>query len=110
MTEQTLFAELIKDLKPFDRKLLFALDKIRANQGSRTIQTSRFELCAVLGLAYSEDNVKRLEEALRRLTEKPLYLAGPGSGFAVAKKAIARFDGEKDSEKLVISLGTLFLL
>lgn len=110
MTEQTLFAELIKDLGLFDCKLLFALDDMQATQGSRTIQTSWFELCARLGLAYSEDNVRRLEGALRRLTEKPLYLPGPGSGFALAKKAIARFYREKDGERLVISLGTLFLL
>jgi len=110
MTEQTLFAQCIKDLEPFDRKMLFALDTMRAKQGSLTIQTSRFELCRVLGLAYSEDNARRLDGVLRRLAEKPLFLPGPESGFALATKAIARCDWEEDSEKLVIALGTLFLL
>jgi plasmid replication initiation protein len=110
MTEQTLFTELIKDLAPFDRRLLFALDDMRAKQGSRTLQTSRFELFKALGLGYSKDNVKRLDGALCRLTEKSFFLPGPEAGFAIAKKAIARFYWEMDGEKLVISLGTLFWL
>ena len=110
MTEQTVFTELIKDLEPFDRKLLSALNDMRAKQDLRTIQTSRFELFKVLGLGYSKDNIKRLDGALCRLMEKPFFLPGSEAGFTLAKKAIARFHWEKDTEKLVISLGTLFLL
>jgi hypothetical protein len=110
MTEKTLFAERIKDLEPLDRKLLFALDDMRAKQGSLKVYTSRFALCRALGLAYCDANVRQLDGALRRLTEKPFYLPGPESGFAFATKAVARFHWEEGSEKLVVTLGKLFLL
>jgi hypothetical protein len=110
MTEETLFAELIKDLDPFDRKLLFALDELRTKQGTMTINTSRFEVCRLLRLEFNPDNVRKLDEALERLVNTPLYLPGELDGFAVATKTIAQCHQERDSEKLVISLGKLFTL
>lgn len=109
MTEETIFAELIKDLDPFDRKLLFALDELRAKQGSISIITSRFELCRLLRLEYNEDNVRKLDGSLERLAETPLYLPDL-SGFAIATKAISGLYQEKSGEKLNISLGKLFNL
>jgi hypothetical protein len=110
MTEETLFAELIKDLDPFDRKLLFALDALRTKQDTLNIKTSRFELCSSLRLAYNPENVRKLERSLERLVETPLGLPEEGSGFAIATKAIARFLQEEGSEKLFISLGKLFAM
>jgi hypothetical protein len=110
MTKETVLATLIKDLAPFDRRLLLALDALRSKQDSLDVHTSRFALLRTLRLKYSDDNVKRLDGALRRLAEKPLVLPGPESGFTVATKAIARFHREEDSEKMVVSLGKLFLL
>ena len=110
MTDETILATLIKDLEPFDRRLLLALDALRSKQGSLVLHTSRFALLSALRLEYNDENVERLDGALRRLTEKPVFLPGPESGFALATKAIARLYREKESEKLVVSLGKLFLL
>lgn len=109
MTIRTLFADLIKDLTPFDRKLVRILDKLRTKQHGMTIQTSRFELCRLLGLTYCDSNTKRLDDALGRLARQPFYLPGP-SGFARATRAVEGFYWENDSEKLIISLGKLFLI
>ena len=110
MTEETLFAELIKDLDPFDRKVLFALDALRAKQDTLIIMTSRFELCSSLRLAYNPENLRRLDQSLERLAETPLWLPEEGSGFAIATKAIVRFSQEQGSEKMVISLEKLFTM
>ena len=111
MTEETLFAELIKDLAPFDRNVLFALDGLRRKQqDTMTIKTSRFELCRLLRLEYSPDNVKKLDQSLERLARTPLFLPGPTSGFAIATKTIAESVQEDGSEKLIITLGKLFTL
>jgi hypothetical protein len=110
MSKETVFAKLIKDLSPFDRRLVLALHALRSTAGSLEVHTSRFALLGALRLDYSDVNVKRLNEALYRLAEKPLFLLGPESGFAFATKAITQVKGEKDSEQLVISLGNLFLL
>jgi len=109
MTEETIFAELIKDLDLFDRKLLFVLDELRTKQGSISIITSRFELCRLLRLQYNEDNVRKLDASLERLAQTPLYLSDV-SGFAIATKAISGLYQEKNSQKLNISLGKLFKL
>jgi len=111
MTEETLFAELIKDLDPFDRKVLFALDALRANQSdTMTIKTSRFELLRALRLEYTPDNVKKLDQSLKRLANTPLFSQGPGAGFAIATRTIVESRQEEGSEKLLISLGKLFAL
>jgi len=111
MTEETLFAELIKELDPFDRKVLFALDGLRERQHqTMTIKASRFELLRALRLEYNPDNVKRLDQSLERLTETPLFLQGPGAGFAIATRTIAGSQQEEGGEKLIISLGKLFSL
>lgn len=110
MTEETLSAELIKGLSPFDRKLVFALDELRTKQGTMTIKTSRFELCRLLRLEYNPENVRKLEQSLERLAETPLCLPDQGNGFAIATKAIVRFCQEEGSEKVLISLGKLFTM
>ena len=110
MTEETIFAELIKDLEPFDRKLLFALDELRVKHGSMTINTSRFKLLRLLRLEYTPADAAKLDQALEHLEKSPLCLRGQGSGFALATRVIARTYQEKDSEKLVITLGKLFAL
>jgi hypothetical protein len=109
MTEETIFAELIKDLDPFDRKLLFVLDELRIKQGSISIITSRFELCRSLRLQYNESNARKLDQSLERLEQTPLYLPDP-SGFAIATRAVSGLYQEENSEKLNISLGKLFNL
>ena len=109
MTEETIFAELIKDLDPFDRRLLFVLDELRIKQGSTSIITSRFALCRSLRLQYNESNARKLDKSLERLGQTPLYLPDP-SGFAIATRAISGLYQEKNSEKLNISLGKLFNL
>ena len=109
MTEETIFAELIKVLDPFDRKLLFVLDELRVKQDSTSIITSRFELCRLLRLPYDEYNARKLDQSLERLAQTPLYLPNP-SGFAIATRAISGLYQEKNSEKLNISLGKLFNL
>lgn len=109
MIDEAIFAKLIKDLDPFDRKLLFVLDEIRIKQGSISIITSRFELCRLLHLQYNEDNVRKLDRSLERLAKTPLFLPDP-SGFAIATKPISGLYQEKNSQKLNISLGTLFNL
>jgi len=111
MTEETLFAELIKDLAPFDRKVLFALDELRASQhDTMTLKTSRFELLRALRLEYNPDNVKTLDQSLERLAKAPLFLPGPGAGFAIATRTIVESRQEEGSEKLIVSLGKLFAL
>jgi len=40
MAEGTLFAELIKNLDQFDRKLIFVLDDLREKQNRMTLITS----------------------------------------------------------------------
>jgi hypothetical protein len=111
MTEETLFAELIKDLDPFDRKVLFTLDQLREHQHqTMTLKTSRFELLRALRLAYSPENVRRIDQSLERLAKTPLFLQGPGAGFAIATRTIAASEQEEGSEKLIISLGKLFAL
>jgi hypothetical protein len=111
MTEETLFAELIKNLPPFDRNVLFALDDLRRKQQhTMTIKTSRFELCRLLRLEYSPDNVEKLDRALERLAQTPLFLRGPASGFAIATRTIAESVQQDGSEKLIITLGKLFSL
>ena len=100
MTKETVFAKLIKDLTPFDRRLVSALHVLRSTEGSLEVQTSRFALLRAL----------RLDEALRRLAEEPLFLPETESGFDLARKAIGQLHQEKDNEKLVITLGNLFLL
>jgi NADPH-dependent 2,4-dienoyl-CoA reductase/sulfur reductase-like enzyme/rhodanese-related sulfurtransferase len=102
--------QLIKDLELFDRKLLFALDELRVKHGSMTINTSRFELLRSLRLEYIPANAAKLDLALERLEKSPLYLHDPGSGFVLATTVIARTHQEKDSEKLVITLGKLFAI
>ena len=109
MTEETIFAELIKDLDPFDRRLLFVLDDLRIKQGSVSIITSRFELCTLLRLQYNKSNTRKLEQSLERLEQTPLYLPDP-SGFAIATRAISSLYQEENSEQLNISLGKLFNL
>jgi hypothetical protein len=108
MTEETLFAELIKDLSPFDRELVFALEELRIRQGTTTIKTSRFALCRLLRLKYNPENVMKVELSLKHLAKTPLYSMDQGHGFAVATKAIAEYYQEGDTEKLVIYLGKLF--
>jgi hypothetical protein len=108
MTEETLFAELIKGLSPFDREVVFALEELRIRQGTTTIKTSRFELCRLLRLQYNPENVMKLEQSLKRLANTPLYSMDQGHGFAIARKAIAEYDQEGDTEKLIIDLGKLF--
>ena len=111
MTEKTLFADLIKDLDPFDRKVLFALEELKKKQhDTMTVKTSRFELLRVLRLEYYPDNVKKLDQSLERLAETPLFLQGPGAGFAIATRTISASQQEEGSEKLLISLGKLFAL
>lgn len=110
MTEETLFAELIKHLKPFDRKLIFALNGLRDKQGSMTIRTSRFELCRLVRLPYDDRNAAKVFRSLERLKQTPLFLPGPAAGFALATKVIGDTRQEKDSEKLTIELGNLFSL
>ena len=107
MTEETIFAELVKALDSFDRKILFVLDELRNRQGSISVITSRFELCRFLRLEYNQDNVSKLDQSLERLTNRPLFLPDL-SGFAVATKAISDIYQEKNSEKLNITLGKLF--
>ena len=110
MTEETLFAELIKDLSPFDRALVFALEELRARQGTMTLKTSRFELCRLLRLEYNPENVMKLEQSLEHLAKTPLYSMDQGHGFAIATKAITKYYQEGDTEKLIISLGKLFAI
>ena len=110
MTEETFFAELIKHLKPFDRKLVFALEGLRDKQGTMTVRTSRFELCRLVRLPYNDRNVAKVDRALERLKQTPLFLPGPAAGFARATKVIAHAEQEQDTEKLTIKLGNLFSL
>jgi len=109
MTEQDLFAEMIKDLDNFDQEVLFVLHELKDKQGSLKIVTSRFELFSLLGMEYSGDNVDKLDETLECLVEAPFYLQGP-SGFAIATRAIEDWDQEDETERLIITLGKLFAL
>jgi hypothetical protein len=109
MTEQNLFAEMIKDLDNFDQEVLFVLHELKDNQGALKIVTSRFELFSMLGMEYSRDNVDKLDETLECLVQAPFYLQGP-SGFAIATRAIEDWDQEDETERLIITLGKLFAL
>jgi hypothetical protein len=108
MTEETLFAELIKDLSAFDRALVFALEELRIRRGTMTLKTSRFELCSLLRLEYSPESIMKLEKSLEYLAKTPLCLQDEGLGFAIARKAIGEYYQEGDTEKLIVSLGNLF--
>jgi hypothetical protein len=59
MAEGALFAELIKNLDKFDRKLIFILDDLRKKQNRIPLITSMFELCRLLHLEYNNDNIKK---------------------------------------------------
>ena len=109
VTEQNLFAEMIKDLDNFDRKVLFVLHELKDKQGSLKIVTSRFELFIMLGMEYSGENVDKLDETMECLVQAPFYLQGP-SGFAMASRAIQDWDQEDETERLIITLGKLFTL
>ncbi len=107
MTEESIFAEMIKDLDKFDQKVLFVLRELKDKQGSLNIVTSRFELFGMLGMEYSRDNVDKLDETLERLVQALFYQQGP-SGFAIATRAIEACGQEDESERLIINLGKLF--
>jgi len=107
MTEENVFAEMIKDLDKFDQKVLFVLHELKDKQGSLNIVTSRFELFGMLGMEYSGDNVDKLDETLERLVQALFYQQGP-SGFAIATRAIEDCEQEDESERLMINLGKLF--
>jgi hypothetical protein len=108
MAEETLFAELIKNLDQFDRKLIFALDDLRKKQNRMTLLTSRFELCRLLNIEYNSDNIKKLDWSIQRLMQTKLFSSEPRSGFSVATKTISGIRQEEQTEKLIISLGRLF--
>lgn len=79
-------------------------------QETLTIQTSRFALCRLLRMAYSEENVRLLDAAFDRLRKHVFQMIGSGAGFAVATQAVTDISQELESEKLYITLGNLFLL
>ncbi|MBA3019255.1 MAG: hypothetical protein KJ550_11270 [Proteobacteria bacterium] len=108
MAEGTLFAELIKSLDQFDRKLIFVLDDLREKQNRMTLITSRFELCGSLHIEYNSDNVKKLDRSLRRLLQAKLFSVEPESGFSIATKTISEIHQVGETEKLIIYLGRLF--
>jgi len=108
MAEGTIFAELIKNLDQFDRKVIFVLDGLKEKQNKMTLTTSRFELCRLLHIEYNSDNVKKLDRSLRRLLQTRLFSAEPESGFSIATKTISGIDQEEQTEKLIIYLGRLF--
>lgn len=108
MAEGTLFAELIKSLDQFDRKLIFVLDDLREKQNRMTLITSRFELCGLLHIEYNSDNVKKLDRSLRRLLQAKLFSVEPESGFSIATKTILEIHQVGETEKLIIYLGRLF--
>ena len=107
MTEENVFAEMIKDLAEFDQKVLFVLHELKDKQGSLNIVTSRFELFSMLGMEYSRENVDKLDETMERLFQAIFYKQGP-SGFAIATRAIEDCEQEDESERLMINLGKLF--
>jgi len=109
VTEENLFAKIIKDLDNFDQKVLFALHELKDKQGALTIVTSRFELFGMLRMEYTQDNVDKLDETLEGLVQAPFYLQGP-SGFAIATRAIQDWGEEDKTERLIIILGKLFTL
>ncbi|MBU4286641.1 MAG: hypothetical protein KKI12_00520 [Proteobacteria bacterium] len=108
MAEGTLFAELIKSLDQFDRKLIFVLDDLREKQNRMTLITSRFELCGLLHIKYNENSVKKLDRSLRRLLQTKLFSSEPESGFSIATKTISGIHQIGETEKLIIYLGRLF--
>ena len=108
MAEGTLFAELIKNLDQFDRKLIFVFDNLREKQNRMTLSTSRFELCGLLHIEYNENSVKKLDRSLQRLLKTKLFSAEPESGFSIATKAISEIHQVGETEKLIIYLGRLF--
>jgi hypothetical protein len=108
MVEGTLFAELIKNLDQFDRKVVFVLDGLRKRQNKMTLTTSRFELCGSLHIEYNDNSVKKLDQSLQRLLQTKLFSAEPESGFSIATKAISEIHQVGETEKLIIYLGRLF--
>jgi hypothetical protein len=108
MAEGTLFAELIKNLDQFDRKVIFVLDGLKEKQNKMTLTTSRFELCGLLHIEYNSDNVKKLDRSLQRLLQTRLFSAEPESGFSIATKTISEIHQIGETEKLIIYLGRLF--
>ena len=110
MSEGTLFAELIKNLDQFDRKVVFVLDGLRKKQNKMTLTTSRFELCRLLHIEYNENSVKELDQSLQRLLQTKLFSAEPESGFSIATQAISEIHQVGETEKLIIYLGRLFFI
>ena len=104
------FSDLIKGLTGFEKRLVSALALLQKKQNTLSLQTSRFELCMLLRMEHNENNIKRLEAALERLQEVSFHAVAGGSGFAVATTAIRKMDKDPNSEKLVITLGSLFTL
>lgn len=108
MQEEDIFEAFIKDLNPFERKFLRVLDSLRLKQGSMLVRTSRFELCTLLHMQYSHAGARQVDEALRRLETKALFVPGRVAGFARATRAIAGWEQQGDSEQLMIRLGSVF--
>jgi hypothetical protein len=110
MTRESLFTELIKDLDTLDQRVILVLKGLMENQETFTVQTSRFALCRLLHMAYSEENVRILDAAFDRLQKHVFQMIGSGAGFAVATRAVTDISRDPGSEKLRIRLGSLFLL
>jgi hypothetical protein len=110
MIRRDTFNDLIKGLEPFDRKMAHALDTLKRRRHTRTVQTSRFELCHLLGVPYDSRQVVSIDESLKRLAATPLYLPGPQSGFSLTTRAVSTVRQEPESEKLTIVLGKLYRL
>jgi len=108
--QERTFDELIQGLDPFDRQMTRALKRLRGRQEVLTIQTSRFELCRLLGVEYDADQAARIDESLARLAKTPLQRRGPQSGFSIATRAVTAIRQEEGSEKLTILLGRLYAL
>jgi hypothetical protein len=106
--QQRTFDELIEGLDPFDRRMTRALKRLRVRQDAMTIQTSRFELCRLLGVAYDADQAARIDESLASLERTLLRRSGPQSGFSIAARAVNAVRQEGESEKLTILLGRLY--
>ena len=110
MIQRDTFDELIKGLEPFDRRLVHILDKLRTRHHRTAVETSRFELCHLLGLEYSPEHAACIDESLARLKATPLHLSGPQSGFSLTTRALTAIQEEAGSEKLTLVLGKLFTL
>lgn len=110
MIQRRTFDELIEGLDPFDRQMTRALKRLRVRQEVMTVQTSRFELCRLLGVTYDAHQAARIDESLARLAQTPLHRSGPQSGFSIATRAVTAVRQEEESEKLTILLGRLYAL